>query len=203
MLGAALTGERGALGQRLGRRQGRGQEQSQNRGGDEARTIETVQGHAPPRARGSCTMRTAPHAIIAAKRAACKWSNARIGMVAGARYIRQKQAIDAIFAFCARGSSPYTLEDRSARGIPRQQCPQRPSARRSQASKRPAKMGLDLPAGVTTARGRTAAHDTFEGTPDVVALQLGPKTPGNDTLAQTACEIGMLLDCERTRRLPV
>jgi hypothetical protein len=43
---------------------------------------------------------TAPHAIIAAKRAACKWSNARIGMVAGARYIRQKQAIDAIFAFC-------------------------------------------------------------------------------------------------------
>jgi len=25
-------------------------------------------------------------------------------------------------------------------------------------------------------------------------IQVGPKTPGNDTLAQTACEIGMLLD---------
>src|SRR5262249_29835516 len=34
-------------------------------------------------------------------------------------------------------------------------------------------------------------------------IQVGPKTPGNDTLAQTACEIGMLLDCERTRRSPV
>jgi hypothetical protein len=45
--------------------------------------------------------RTKPQAIIAAKRAACKWSNARIGLVAGARYIRQKQGIDAIFAFCA------------------------------------------------------------------------------------------------------
>jgi hypothetical protein len=45
--------------------------------------------------------RTEPQAIIAAKRAACKWSNARIGMVAGARYIRQKQALDVIFTFCA------------------------------------------------------------------------------------------------------
>src|SRR5215468_9425596 len=34
-------------------------------------------------------------------------------------------------------------------------------------------------------------------------IQVGPKTPGNDTLAQTACEIGMLLDCERTRRSPL
>src|SRR3984893_19338689 len=34
-------------------------------------------------------------------------------------------------------------------------------------------------------------------------IQVGPKTPGNDTLAQTACEIGILLDCERTRRSPV
>src|SRR5262244_808367 len=34
-------------------------------------------------------------------------------------------------------------------------------------------------------------------------IQVGPKTPGNDTLAQTACEIGTLLDCERTRRSPV
>src|SRR5215475_12734170 len=32
-------------------------------------------------------------------------------------------------------------------------------------------------------------------------IQVGPKTPGNDALAQTACEIGMLLDCERTRAL--
>jgi hypothetical protein len=45
--------------------------------------------------------RTSPPAIIAAKRAPCKWLGARIGMVAGARYIRRKQAIDAIFAFCA------------------------------------------------------------------------------------------------------
>src|SRR5215472_4166736 len=34
-------------------------------------------------------------------------------------------------------------------------------------------------------------------------IQVGPKTPGNDTLAQTACEIGMLLDCERTSRSPL
>src|SRR5215469_11361735 len=34
-------------------------------------------------------------------------------------------------------------------------------------------------------------------------IQVGPKTPGNDTLAQTACEIGVPLDCERTSRSPV
>ena len=30
-------------------------------------------------------------------------------------------------------------------------------------------------------------------------IQVGPNTPGNDTLAQTACEIATLLACDRTK----
>jgi hypothetical protein len=34
-------------------------------------------------------------------------------------------------------------------------------------------------------------------------IQVGPKTPGKETLAQAACEIGIWLDCDKTSRSPV